>query len=312
MSEAYGHEPVLLDECIEALAIRPDGVYVDATVGYGGHSAAIAERIVSGRLVCLDRDPEALRASARRLEAWKEKISFLHGDYRNMAAALAPLGLDRVNGILFDLGVSSPQFDNPGRGFSYRYDAPLDMRMNPGDALSAYDIVGTWPEAELRRILFAYGEENFAPLIAAAIVRCRKSEPIRTTGQLAEVVVSALPPAARRRRGHPAKQTFQAIRMAVNDELNGVEQGIRAALALLGPGGRLAVISFHSLEDRIVKSELAAAARGCVCPRELPVCVCGVTPAVKLVTRKPVTADETERERNRRAHSAKLRVAEKI
>ncbi|MDR3206907.1 MAG: 16S rRNA (cytosine(1402)-N(4))-methyltransferase RsmH [Oscillospiraceae bacterium] len=307
---AFTHEPVLLRESLEALAIKPDGLYVDATLGAGGHAAHIAQRLTTGRLFGIDRDPEALRRAVQTLAPFEGRVVLLHGDYRNLDSLL-PDGT-RPDGVLFDLGVSSPQFDDPARGFSYRYDTRLDMRMNPNDPISAYEVVNQWPPEELRRILWAYGEEEYAPLIAAALIRRRAEAPIETTGQLAELVTRALPPKARRRKGHPAKQCFQALRMAVNDELAGIREGLRAAIGLLKPGGRLAAISFHSVEDRAVKTTLAEAARGCTCPPDFPVCVCGKTPLIALVTRKPLTAAPAELEQNRRAHSAKLRVAEKI
>ncbi len=302
----------MLSECLEALAIRGDGVYVDATLGLGGHSAAMAGRLTTGRLYCIDRDPSALRACADILAPWRERVTLLHGNYSSLETLISRPPDGGVDGILFDLGVSSPQFDDPDRGFSYRFDTRLDMRMNPGDPLSAYEVVNHWPVAELKRILYDYGEESCAPLIASAIERRRKEGPIETTGQLAELIKGALPAAVLRKKGHPAKQSFQAIRMAVNDELEGIRQGLLAAVDMLNSGGRLAVISFHSLEDRVVKTTLAAAARGCDCPPDFPVCICGKTPRVKLVTRKPVTASEEELARNHRSHSAKLRVAEKI
>jgi 16S rRNA (cytosine1402-N4)-methyltransferase len=306
---AFTHEPVLLRETLAALAVKPDGLYVDATLGAGGHAARIAERLATGHLFGIDRDPEALRRAAGTLSPLEGRVTLIHGDYRKLDSLLPED--TQMDGILFDLGVSSPQFDDPARGFSYRYDTRLDMRMNPDDPVSALELVNEWPPEELRRILWAYGEEKYAPLIVSAIVRRRAEEPLETTGQLAELIVRALPPKARRRKGHPAKQTFQALRMAVNDELAGIREGLAAAIRRLKPGGRLAVISFHSVEDRAVKTVLAEAARGCTCPPSFPVCVCGNTPLVTPITRKPVAAAPAELERNRRAHSAKLRAAEK-
>lgn len=284
---------------------------MDATLGLGGHASLVAEQLTTGRLIGLDRDPAALEACAKRLGAYQGRIELIHGDYRHMEMLLRDRQIESVDGVLFDLGVSSPQFDDPTRGFSYRFDTKLDMRMNPDDALSAYEIVNFWPVPELRRILFEYGEESYAPLIASAIRKNRDMAPIETTGQLADIITSALPPAARRKKGHPAKQSFQAIRMAVNDELAGITAGIAAAVRMLAPGGRLAVISFHSLEDKVVKRSLAAQAEGCICPPSFPMCVCGKTPTVTLITKKPVVASPDELQNNRRAHSAKLRVAEK-
>ena len=313
MGETYLHRPVLLHECIEALAIRPDGIYLDGTLGRGGHSEEIAKRLSDkGRLLCIDRDRQALEEAGRRLAPWADRITFLHGNFADLDALMDRAGVAAADGMLFDLGVSSPQLDDPERGFSYMHDAPLDMRMDRDDALTAWTVVNQWPREELRRVLSQYGEERYAGPIAAAIDKARRKAPIETTGQLVEVIKGALPAAALREKQHPAKRSFQGIRIAVNDELASVSRMLQAAIPRLNPGGRLAVISFHSLEDRIVKSELAAAAKGCTCPPEFPVCVCGKTPQVKLVTRKPVLPGEDELEENPRARSAKLRVAEKV
>ncbi len=313
MGETYLHRPVLLHECIEALAIRPDGIYLDGTLGRGGHSEEIAKRLSDkGRLLCIDRDRQALEEAGRRLAPWADRITFLHGNFADLDALMDRAGVAAADGMLFDLGVSSPQLDDPERGFSYMHDAPLDMRMDRDDALTAWTVVNQWPREELRRVLSQYGEERYAGPIAAAIDKARQKAPIETTGQLVEVIKGALPAAALREKQHPAKRSFQGIRIAVNDELASVSRMLQAAIPRLNPGGRLAVISFHSLEDRIVKSELAAAAKGCTCPPEFPVCVCGKTPQVKLVTRKPVLPGEDELEENPRARSAKLRVAEKV
>ena len=313
MGEMYLHRPVLLHECIEALAIRPDGIYLDGTLGRGGHSEEIAKRLSDkGRLLCIDRDRQALEEAGRRLAPWADRITFLHGNFADLDALMDRAGVAAADGMLFDLGVSSPQLDDPERGFSYMHDAPLDMRMDRDDALTAWTVVNQWPREEIRRVLSQYGEERYAGPIAAAIDKARRKAPIETTGQLVEVIKGALPAAALREKQHPAKRSFQGIRIAVNDELASVSRMLQAAIPRLNPGGRLAVISFHSLEDRIVKSELAAAAKGCTCPPEFPVCVCGKTPQVKLVTRKPVLPGEDELEENPRARSAKLRVAEKV
>ncbi len=313
MGETYLHRPVLLHECIEALAIRPDGIYLDGTLGRGGHSEEIAKRLSDkGRLLCIDRDRQALEEAGRRLAPWADRITFLHGNFADLDALMDRAGVAAADGMLFDLGVSSPQLDDPERGFSYMHDAPLDMRMDRDDALTAWTVVNQWPREELRRVLSQYGEERYAGPIAAAIDKARRKAPIETTGQLVEVIKGALPAAALREKQHPAKRSFQGIRIAVNDELASVSRMLQAAIPRLNPGGRLAVISFHSLEDRIVKSELAAAAKGCTCPPEFPVCVCGKTPQVKLVTRKPILPGEDELEENPRARSAKLRVAEKV
>lgn len=313
MGETYLHRPVLLHECIEALAIRPDGIYLDGTLGRGGHSEEIAKRLSDkGRLLCIDRDRQALEEAGRRLAPWADRITFLHGNFADLDALMDRAGVAAADGMLFDLGVSSPQLDDPERGFSYMHDAPLDMRMDRDDALTAWTVVNQWPREEIRRVLSQYGEERYAGPIAAAIDKARRKAPIETTGQLVEVIKGALPAAALREKQHPAKRSFQGIRIAVNDELASVSRMLQAAIPRLNPGGRLAVISFHSLEDRIVKSELAAAAKGCTCPPEFPVCVCGKTPQVKLVTRKPILPGEDELEENPRARSAKLRVAEKV
>ena len=313
MSEAYGHRPVLLEECLEALAIRPDGTYLDGTLGRGGHSEGIARRLgPGGRLLCIDRDQQAIDEASVRLAPWADRIVFLHGNFADLDDLLRGAGVDKVDGMLFDLGVSSPQLDDPDRGFSYMHDAPLDMRMDRSEGLTAWTVVNEWPRDELRRILSQYGEERYAPAIAAAIERARSAAPIETTLQLVDVIRSAMPAAALREKQHPAKRSFQAIRIAVNDELTAVSRMMRAAIDHLAPGGRLAVISFHSLEDRIVKTELAAAAKGCDCPPSFPVCVCGKTPLVRLTPRKPILPTPQELTENPRARSAKLRVAEKL
>lgn len=310
MSE-FHHVSVLLDECIEGLNIKPDGIYVDGTLGGAGHSCHIAERLTTGRLIGIDRDPVALEAAGKRLEPFADRVTLVHSNFCRMGEVLRDLGISGVDGILLDLGVSSPQLDDGSRGFSYMTDAPLDMRMDNGDALTADAVVNTWSYEELKRILYDYGEERYAPAIAAAIVRRRENTPIRTTLELVDVIRSAMPPAALREKQHPAKRTFQAIRIAVNDELNSVTKAMDAAIPCLNPGGRLAVITFHSLEDRIVKNAMAAAAKGCICPPEFPVCVCGRKPQVTVLTRKPIVSGEEELERNPRARSAKLRVCEK-
>lgn len=310
MSE-FTHRPVLLDECIQSLAIRPEGVYVDGTLGRGGHSGEIAKRLTSGHLIAIDRDQVALDAAQVRLADHMDRITLVHGNFRQMPDILKELEIPAVDGILLDLGVSSPQLDDPERGFSYQKDAPLDMRMDQSQPLTAAMVVNQWPESQLREILHTYGEERYAGSIAAAIVRERDRQPIETTLQLVEIIRSAMPAAALREKQHPAKRSFQGIRIAVNDELAAVSDAVAAAIPLLKPGGRLCVISFHSLEDRIVKRELAKAAKGCTCPPEFPVCICGKTPQVKLKPRKPILPGAEELKINPRARSAKLRVAEK-
>ena len=312
MSQEFTHRPVLLDECIEALNIRPDGIYVDGTLGRAGHSREIAKRLTTGRLICVDRDDAALEAARDRLADWMDKVTLVHSNFDHIDTILNDLGLSGVDGMLFDLGVSSPQLDDGSRGFSYMADAPLDMRMDRSEGLTAADVVNTWSQEELRRILFQYGEERCASQIAAAIVRRRGDKPIETTLELVEVIKSAMPAKALREKQHPAKRSFQAIRIAVNDELASVDRMIRGAVPRLNKGGRLAVITFHSLEDRIVKTGMAEFAKGCTCPPDFPVCVCGKTPDVKLVNKKPILPTEREVEENPRARSAKLRVAETL
>ena len=311
MSE-FHHVSVLLEECIDGLNIKPDGIYVDGTLGGAGHSSRIAAELTTGRLIGIDRDPVALEAAGKRLEPYKDRGTLVHSNFSDMDTALAGLGIEKVDGILLDLGVSSPQLDDGERGFSYMVDAPLDMRMNSEDTRDARQIVNTWSYEELKRILYDYGEERYAPKIAAAICRRREEKPIETTLELVDVIKGAMPPAALREKQHPAKRSFQAIRIAVNDELGAVETVMKKAVPLLNPGGRLAVITFHSLEDRIVKNSMAEAAKGCSCPPEFPVCVCGKKPKVKILTRKPIVSGDGELEVNPRARSAKLRICEKL
>ncbi len=309
----FQHKSVLLQECIDALNIRPDGIYLDGTLGGAGHSSQIARRLTEGgRLIGVDRDRTALAAAKERLAPYADRVTLVHSNFAEIDAILDSLGIPAVDGMLFDLGVSSPQLDDASRGFSYMADAPLDMRMDKDDVLTAGEVVNTWPQGELRRILYDYGEERYAPQIAAAICRAREKAPIETTLELVDIIRSAMPAQALREKQHPAKRSFQAIRIAVNDELGAVSRMMQAAVGRLNPGGRLAVITFHSLEDRIVKSEMQQAARGCTCPPEFPVCVCGKKPLVKLVTRKPIVSGPAELEENPRARSAKLRVAEKL
>ncbi len=311
MSE-FHHVSVLLDECIEGLNIHPDGIYVDGTLGGAGHSSQIAARLTTGRLIGIDRDPVALEAAGKRLEPWKDRVSLVHSNFCEISDVLKELEIPGVDGILLDLGVSSPQLDDGARGFSYMADASLDMRMNSQDALTAHTVVNCWPYEELRRILYAYGEERYAPQIASAICRRREVAAIETTLELVDVIRSAMPPAALREKQHPAKRSFQAIRIAVNDELGSVEKVMADAVECLNPGGRMAVITFHSLEDRIVKNGMAEAAKGCTCPPNFPVCVCGNQPKVKLISRKPIVASQQELDANPRARSAKLRICEKL
>ena len=311
MSEFY-HVSVLLDECIQALNIKPDGIYVDGTLGGAGHSSQIAARLTTGRLIGIDRDPKALKAAGERLAPYADRVTLVHSNFSQLDEVLDNLGIEGVDGILLDLGVSSPQLDEAERGFSYMADAPLDMRMNSEDSLTAHEVVNTWPKEELRRILYEYGEERYAPQIAAAIDRRRAEKPIETTLELVDVIRSAMPPAALREKQHPAKRSFQAIRIAVNDELGAVGRVLEVAVPKLNRGGRLAIITFHSLEDRLVKNGMAANAKGCTCPPNFPVCICGNKPKVKLISKKPIVSGAEELERNPRARSAKLRVCEKL
>lgn len=313
MSEMeFSHKPVLLQECIDGLNIDPTGTYVDATLGRAGHSREIAGRLTTGRLICIDRDQAALDAAPGRLEGLMDRVTLVHGNFGDLADILDKLKLDKLSGVLADLGVSSPQLDNASRGFSYMADAPLDMRMDQSEALTARTVVNEWPQEEIRRILFQFGEERYAPAIAAAIVRAREKAPIETTLELVDIIRSAMPAHALREKQHPAKRSFQAIRIAVNDELSAADKLIQAAVPALAPGGRLAIISFHSLEDRIVKNAFAAFAKGCTCPPDFPVCVCGKKPVIRLVNKKPIVSGEEELNENARARSAKLRIAEKL
>lgn len=306
----FSHRPVLLDECIDALAIREDGVYVDGTAGGGGHSQEIVRRLTTGRLIAIDQDPDAILAAGARLSPYPQ-ATLVRSNFSRMAQVLEELDICKVDGVLLDIGVSSHQLDTPERGFSYHADAPLDMRMSQ-EGPSAKDLVNGLPERELLRILFEYGEERYARGIARAIVRRREERPIETTGELVDAIKSGMPAAAKREQGHPARRTFQALRIEVNGELDRLKEGLAAAFSSLKVGGRLAVITFHSLEDRIVKRQYAAWCKGCTCPPDFPVCVCGKTPQGKLHTRKPIEAGEQELKENPRSRSAKLRVIEKI
>ena len=312
MNEFF-HISILLAPCLDALRIRPDGVYIDATLGGAGHSRQIADRLTAGgTLLCIDRDDEALQNAETKLAPVRERVRLCKSDFRRLDEVLAREGFSGADGILFDLGVSSPQLDEGYRGFSYMQDAPLDMRMDRQQSLTAYDVVNGWSRDELRRILFEYGEERYAPLIAAAIEREREKKPIETTLELVSIIRSAMPAKALREKQHPAKRSFQAIRIAVNDELGAVAEAMDKAIDVLKPEGRLAVITFHSLEDRIVKTAFQKAAQGCTCPKDFPVCVCGKKPKVKIITLKPIVPDSREVAENARARSAKLRVCEKL
>ena len=312
MSNEPKHISVLLEECIENLNIKPDGIYVDGTLGLGGHSEQILKRLTTGRLIGIDRDESAIRRTGERLKAYSDKMTLVHGNFCDVAQILDELGIDAVDGMLFDLGVSSPQLDQSERGFSYMNDAPLDMRMDNTSSLTAWNVVNDWNEAELVRILRDFGEERYARRIASRIAERRTAKPIETTLELVDIIRSAMPAAALREKQHPAKRSFQAIRIAVNDELGAVDQMMKTAPDKLKPHGRLCVISFHSLEDRIVKTGIAARENGCTCPREAPICVCGFKQTLKSVHRKPIVPGEDELNENPRARSAKLRVAEKV
>lgn len=311
MDEAK-HVSVLLNECIENLNIKPSGIYLDGTLGMGGHSYQIASRLTTGRLICIDRDETAIERAGKRLAPFADKITLAHGNFCDAAQILDSLNIPEVDGMLFDLGVSSPQLDETWRGFSYMHDAPLDMRMDSEDSLSAYDVVNTWTEDMLNRILWDYGEERYARRITNAILAARETKPIESTLELVDIIKSAMPAAALREKQHPAKRTFQAIRIAVNDELGAISTMMETAPDKLRVGGRLCVISFHSLEDRIVKTAIAARENGCTCPREAPVCTCGFVQTLKSVKRKPILPSEEEIKTNPRSRSAKLRVAERV
>ena len=311
MTEAK-HFSVLLNECIENLNIKPGGVYLDGTLGLGGHSYQIASRLTTGRLICIDRDETAIERAGKRLAPFGDKVTLVHGNFSDAAQIIDSLGIPGVDGMLFDLGVSSPQLDEIERGFSYMGDAPLDMRMDAGDSLTAYEVVNTWPEERLNRILWDYGEERYARRISRAILEHRAKKPIATTLELVDIIKGAMPAAALREKQHPAKRSFQAIRIAVNDELGAISQMMETAPDKLNKGGRLCVISFHSLEDRIVKAGIAARENGCTCPREAPICTCGFVQTLKSVSRKPILPGAEELEQNPRSRSAKLRVAERV
>ena len=312
MTTEAKHVSVLLNECIENLNIKPGGVYLDGTLGLGGHSYQIASRLTTGRLICIDRDETAIERAGKRLAPFGDRVTLVHGNFSDAAQIIDSLGIPGVDGMLFDLGVSSPQLDEIQRGFSYMGDAPLDMRMDAGDSLTAYEVVNTWPEERLNRILWDYGEERYARRISRAILEHRAQKPIATTLELVDIIKSAMPAAALREKQHPAKRSFQAIRIAVNDELGAISQMMETAPDKLNKGGRLCVISFHSLEDRIIKSGIAARENGCTCPREAPICTCGFVQTLKSVSRKPILPGAEELEQNPRSRSAKLRVAERV
>lgn len=308
----FHHVSVLLNECIEQLKIKPDGIYVDGTMGGGGHSLEIVKRLDTGRLIGIDQDPNAHQAAGKRLEPYKEKVTFVRDNFGNIAHILDELGIEKIDGMLLDIGVSSHQLDEAERGFSYQQDAPLDMRMNPDKPFSAYDVVNTYSEDELDRVIFTYGEERWAKRIAQFIVKEREAKPIETTGELVDIIKKAVPKGARKDGPHPAKRTFQAIRIEVNGELDVLQKAIDDVSVRLKEGGRLCIITFHSLEDRIVKDAFRKQENPCVCPPQFPVCVCGKKPLGRVVTRKPILPGKKELEENPRSRSAKLRVLEGI
>ena len=313
MSEQFSHIPVLLNETLEFLAPERGGIFVDGTLGGGGHAEAVLTRLPqTGRLIGIDRDLEAVHAAGDRLSSFGDRFTALHGNFFEMKALLSGIGVSEVNGILLDLGVSSHQLDTQERGFSYKTDAPLDMRMDQGARLSAKDIVNTYAESELARIFFAYGEERFSRRIAEKICRAREQYPIETTLQLAQIVREAIPGKYRNEPQHPARRTFQALRIEVNSELAGLDQAVEQACDLLQKGGRLCIITFHSLEDRIVKQAFRRFENPCTCPPSAPICICGKTPKAKILTKKPLTASAEEEAQNSRSTSAKLRCIEKI
>lgn len=309
--KAFSHYSVMAEECIGALNIKPDGIYVDATLGGGGHSSLIAEKLTTGLLIGIDQDRDALRAAGERLAPFGERFLAVKSNFSALKTVLKEQQIPAIDGILFDLGVSSFQLDEESRGFSYRFDAPLDMRMDRENPLDAYQVVNTYSKEQLTEIFYRYGEERQSARIAAAICRKREEAPIETTGQLVKIIEKVFPPKERYGNKHPAKRTFQAIRIEVNGELRILEQSIRDAVSLLKPGGRIAVMTFHSLEDRIVKNVFADLASGCICDKNLPICVCGRKPLVKQITHKPITASAEELAENNRSKPAKLRVCEK-
>ena len=308
----FHHISVLLNECIDNLNIRPDGIYVDGTMGGGGHSLEIAKRLTTGRLICNDQDPNAHEAAGKRLAEYKDRITFVRDNFGNIADILDSLGIEKIDGMLLDIGVSSHQLDEAERGFSYQQDAPLDMRMNPDRPFSAYDVVNGYDEDELDRVIFTYGEERWARRIAQFIVKERENKPIETTGELVDIIKKAVPKGARKDGPHPAKRTFQAIRIEVNGELEVLQRAIDDVAARLAVGGRLCIITFHSLEDRIVKEAFRKQENPCICPPQFPVCVCGKKPLGRVITRKPILPSKEELEENPRSRSAKLRVLEGV
>lgn len=309
----FSHIPVMLNECIDGLNVKPNGTYVDCTMGGAGHSSVIADKLSSeGTLICIDKDIEAIQVGKERLKDKKPKIIFVNEDFKNYKSILAENGIEKVDGVLIDLGVSSYQIDNAERGFSYRFDAPLDMRMDKSQSLSAYEVVNSYSYEELIKILFEYGEEDFAKSIARNIIKTRETKNIETTGELVKIIESSVPSKVLHKGGSVAKKTFQAIRIEVNGELADLDRALKEMIFSLNKGGRLVVLTFHSLEDRIVKNVFKDESTGCICPKELPICVCHHKEVVKLINKKPIVASESELKVNSRSTSAKLRIVEKL
>ena len=309
----FSHYPVMFFECIEGLNIKPNGIYVDCTAGGGGHSEGILKSLENGRLISIDQDDNALLACKKRFEKYGEKSILVKSNFSELDRVLDELNISHIDGVIMDLGVSSHQLDTPERGFSYNSNANLDMRMNPHSPLSAYDVVNTYSEAELRRVISEYGEEKFAHIIARNIVKERENAPINTTTELVDIIKKSIPVgAAKKEAQHPAKRTFQAIRIEVNHELDVIKPAIDTAVNRLNVGGRIVIMTFHSLEDRIVKNSFNSYTQGCTCPKDFPVCVCGNKPKIRIINKKPITATEQELRENSRSKCAKLRIAERV
>ena len=306
------HIPVLLKECIDGLNIKPDGIYIDGTLGRGGHTLEIAKRLTTGKVIAIDRDEDAIEEAKAILAGYEDLIQYEHTNYNAIPSILQAKGINETDGMIFDFGVSSPQLDNYERGFSYMHDAPLDMRMDRRDDLTAFDLVNSGSENELRDILREYGEEKYAKLIARAIVTVRATRQIKTTFELNDIIIKAIPAAGRRESQHPAKRCYQALRMAINNETDSISEMLVNMPGILKKDGRVCIISFHSIEDRLVKNAFIKYANGCTCPKDFPICVCGFVPVLKIITKKPITPSEAEVEQNPRSRSAKLRIAERI
>ena len=312
MSEKFSHYSVMLEECIENLNIKQGGIYVDGTAGGGGHSFRICQNLDNGLLVAVDQDSDAIRAAGERLAAYSDKVRIVRDNFSNIRTVCEDLGIEKIDGLLLDLGVSSYQLDTAERGFSYMSDAPLDMRMDDRAARSAYNVINDYSADELKRLIYEYGEERFAPKIVSGIIKARETAPVKTTGELVAIIKASIPSFARREELSSVKRVFQAVRIEVNKELDVISPTIETAVNMMNSGGRIVIITFHSLEDRIVKQTFAKLASGCTCPKDFPVCVCGNRPKIKIITKKPILPSENELEVNSRSKSAKLRVAEKI